>query len=52
MAIGVGTWVFSDLKFQADMGLLLAFMFIVNLLAAIVLSPALAGFLWKDRDSK
>lgn len=48
MAIGVGTWVFSDLKFQADMGLLLAFMFIVNLFAAIVLSPALAGFLWKD----
>lgn len=51
MAIGVGTWVFSDLKFQADMGLLLAFMFIVNLLAAIVLSPALAGFLWKNRNS-
>lgn len=48
MAVGVGAWVFSDLKFQADMGLLLAFMFIVNLLAAIVLSPALAGFLWRD----
>lgn len=47
MAIGVGTWVLSDLKFQADMGLLLAFMFLVNLLAAIIFSPALAGLLWK-----
>ncbi|NMM29096.1 MAG: MMPL family transporter [Glaciimonas sp.] len=53
MAIGVGFWGFSDLKFQADMGLLLAFMFVVNLLAAIILSPALAGLLWKPaRHSK
>lgn len=49
MAIGVGAWVFSDLKFQADMGALLAFMFVVNLFAAIVLSPALAGLLLNGR---
>jgi predicted RND superfamily exporter protein len=45
MAIGVGTWAFSALKFQADMGILLAFMFIVNMLGAILLLPALAAFL-------
>jgi predicted RND superfamily exporter protein len=43
MGIGVGTWTFSDLKFQADMGLLLAFMFVVNMLGAIFLLPALAA---------
>jgi uncharacterized protein len=42
LAIGVGMWVFSDLKFQADMGLLLTFMFLVNMLAAIVVMPAMA----------
>jgi len=37
MSLGVGTWAFSALKFQADMGLLLAFMFLVNVLASIFL---------------
>ena len=45
MTIGVATWTFSALKFQADMGLLLAFMFMVNVLGAIILLPALAAFL-------
>jgi uncharacterized protein len=45
MAIGVGTWAFSSLKFQADMGVLLAFMFVVNVLGAIFLLPALACWL-------
>ncbi|HKR47957.1 MAG TPA: MMPL family transporter, partial [Paraburkholderia sp.] len=45
MSIGVGTWAFSSLKFQADMGVLLAFMFIVNVLGAIFLLPALACWL-------
>lgn len=47
MSIGVGTWAFSALKFQADMGILLAFMFIVNMAGAILLLPALAAFLVK-----
>lgn len=42
LAIGVATWSFSDLKFQADMGKLLAFMFIVNLVMAMTALPALA----------
>jgi predicted RND superfamily exporter protein len=42
MSVGVGSWALSALKFQADMGLLLAFMFLVNVLGAMLLLPALA----------
>nr|WP_256675861.1 efflux RND transporter permease subunit [Pseudomonas sp. R5(2019)] len=42
LAIGVATWSFSELKFQADMGKLLAFMFLVNLVMAMTALPALA----------
>ncbi len=42
LAIGVATWSFSELRFQADMGKLLAFMFIVNLVMAMTVLPALA----------
>jgi uncharacterized protein len=45
LAIGVATWVFSPLKFQADIGIMLTFMFLVNMLAAIILLPALAAWL-------
>ncbi len=47
MTLGVGTWAISALKFQADMGILLAFMFFLNMLGAIFLLPALAAFLLK-----
>ncbi|WP_221292265.1 MULTISPECIES: RND family transporter [unclassified Herbaspirillum] len=47
LALGVATWAFSPIKFQADMGILLAFMFIVNMIGALVLLPALAHFLLK-----
>lgn len=49
MAVGVGTWAFSALKFQADMGILLAFMFLVNMLGALLLLPALAAALLAPR---
>jgi predicted RND superfamily exporter protein len=45
LAIGVATWALSPIKFQADMGILLAFMFLWNMLGALVLLPALASFL-------
>ena len=45
LAIGVATWIFSPLQFQADMGILLTFMFLVNMLGAIILLPALAAWL-------
>ena len=45
LAVGVATWMFSAIKFQADMGLMLTFMFIVNMFGALWLLPALARFL-------
>jgi len=48
MTVSVGTWYFSALKFQADMGILLAFMFLVNVFGAILLAPALAAYFVSD----
>lgn len=45
LAVAVSTWVLSPIKFQADMGMLLAFMFLWNMLGALVLLPALASLL-------
>ena len=47
LGIAVATWAFSPIKFQADMGILLAFMFLWNMLGALILLPALAHFLLK-----
>jgi predicted RND superfamily exporter protein len=49
MAVAVGTWTLSALKFQADMGLLLSFMFLVNMLGAICLLPALGAWFFKPK---
>lgn len=49
LAAGVITWAFSDIKFQADMGVLLAFMFLWNMLGTLILLPALACFLLRGR---
>ena len=52
LAIGVITWIFSPLKFQADIGLLLTFMFLVNMLGAIVLLPALAAWFIRPKAAQ
>ena len=49
MTLGVATWSLSALKFQADMGVLLAFMFFLNMLGALFLLPALAAFLLEPK---
>lgn len=49
LAAGVVTWVWSPIKFQADMGILLTFMFIWNMLGALILIPALSHFLLQKR---
>ncbi len=41
LAVGVGTWALSPIKFQADLGILLTFMFLWNMLGALILLPAL-----------
>ena len=45
LAAGVVTWAFSPIKFQADMGILLTFMFLWNMIGALILIPALSHFL-------
>ena len=51
LAIGVATWIFSPIKFQADMGLLLTFMFLLNMVGALTLLPALASYLYPQEKS-
>ena len=48
LAAGVITWAWSPIKFQADMGILLTFMFVWNMLGALILIPALSHFLLQD----
>ena len=52
LGVAVATWSFSPIKFQADMGILLAFMFIWNMLGALILLPALGYFLLSPKGAK
>ena len=45
LAAGVVTWAASPIKFQADMGIMLTFMFLWNMIGALILIPALSHFL-------
>ncbi len=49
LSAGVFTWGFSPIKFQADMGILLAFMFLWNMVGALVLIPALSSFIMQTK---
>ncbi|EON91771.1 transporter [Marinobacter lipolyticus SM19] len=49
LGVAVSTWYFSPIQFQADMGILLAFMFIWNMLGAGLLLPALAHFMFRKQ---
>jgi uncharacterized protein len=51
LAVAVVTWAWSPIKFQADMGILLTFMFLWNMVGALVLIPALSHFLLKQRKA-
>lgn len=52
LAVAVITWAASPIKFQADMGVLLAFMFVWNMLGALILLPALACLLLRTPDQR
>jgi predicted RND superfamily exporter protein len=45
VAGGVISWAWSPIKYQADMGILLTFMFLWNMVGALVLIPALSRIL-------
>ena len=49
LAGGVAAWLFSDLQFQRDMGRLLMFMFVANMLGAVLLCPAYYRFLARNK---
>lgn len=51
LAVGVVTWAFSPIKFQADMGILLTFMFLWNMIGALILIPALSHFLLPSKGA-
>jgi hypothetical protein len=51
LAGGVVTWAWSPIKFQADMGILLTFMFLWNMVGALVLIPALSHFLLRSNTA-
>lgn len=51
LAIGVATWIWSPIKFQADMGMLLTFMFLLNMVGALTLLPALATYLLPNKEA-
>ena len=50
LAIGVATWMWSPIKFQADMGTLLTFMFLLNMIGALTLLPALVALILPDKE--
>jgi hypothetical protein len=52
LAAGVVTWAWSPIKFQADMGILLTFMFVTNMIGALVLIPSLSHFLLRGVSSR
>ena len=52
LAAGVATWIFAPLKLQADMGTVLSFMFLVNMIGAVALLPALGAFLMRPKARK
>ena len=52
LAAGVATWIVAPLKFQADMGTVLTFMFLVNMVGAVVLLPALGAWLVKPKKAR
>jgi predicted RND superfamily exporter protein len=51
LATAVASWALSPIRLQAEMGLLLAFMFLANMAGAFVLVPALSRLLLADESA-
>jgi predicted RND superfamily exporter protein len=52
LGLSVCTWLLSKLQFQADMGILLVFMFVANMFGAIFLLPAIARVIYALGNKK
>ena len=48
----VQVYIVAPLKFQADMGTVLTFMFLVNMVGAVVLLPALGAWLIRPKKAE
>lgn len=51
LSIGVSSWLFSSFKYQSDMGELLTFMILGNMIASLIIMPALASYLWLHKKA-
>jgi len=51
LVAGAVSWAFSPIKFEADMDILLTFMFVRSMVGTLVLFPALSHFLLEDQRS-
>jgi predicted RND superfamily exporter protein len=49
LVAGVFLWMFSIIKFQAEMGMLLAFLMVLNMLGAIIFIPVMVSILGPQR---
>ena len=45
LTIGLALWIFSPLKFQAEMGILLALLLLMNMLGALLLVPSMISII-------
>lgn len=52
LAVGTATWIFSPIKFQSDIGILMTFMFLWNMVGALTLLPALSYYFLKSGGDK
>jgi predicted RND superfamily exporter protein len=52
LAAAVVTWYWSPIKFQADMGILLVFMFLWNMVGALIILPSLSVYLLRPLTRK
>ncbi|WP_372598281.1 RND family transporter [Amphritea sp.] len=52
LSVSVAIWMISPIKFQADMGILLTFMFLWNMIGALILIPSLAAILHRQSQKQ
>ncbi|MBU1055440.1 MAG: MMPL family transporter [Proteobacteria bacterium] len=49
---GIVLWIFSDMKFQSEMGMLLCFLMFFNMLGALIFIPAMVAVIGPERTIK
>lgn len=52
LSCGVATWIFSRLQFQADVGMMLTFKFLLSMIVAVTVLPAIAVLVGMGRAKR